>query len=262
MRSFLNTLGLSIVCALAYFFAWPVEIKPVAWDAPVNLGYVGKYAVNDKLNSFDKLTMGELSGPEAAVHAPNGDLVASTHEGWLVRWPANATEATRWIEIGGRPLGLDYDAEGNLWIANAYIGLMKLSTSGELTTEVSEVDGVSVEYADDVVVAPNGKVYFSDASTRFSPKNYEGTLAASLLDINEHSDNGRVIEFDPVTKFTRVVKSNLTFANGIAADPSGRFILIIETGEYRVWKLWLNGPKAMQSDVLIDNIPVFQITFT
>ncbi len=257
MRPFFNILGLSIVFALLYFFAWPVAIKPVAWDAPVNLGYVGKYAINQKLDSFEKLTMGDLSGPEAAVHAPNGDLVASTHEGWLVRWPAGETEATRWIDVGGRPLGIDYDAQGNLWIANAYTGLMKLSKTGELTVEVSEVDGVPVQYADDVVVAVNGKVYFSDASTRFSAKDHQSTLSASLLDIIEHSDNARVIEFDPSTGVSKVVKSNLTFANGIAADPAGGFLLIVETGEYRVWKLWLNGPKAMQSEVILDNVPGF-----
>ena len=257
MRSFFMFLGLSIVAALGYLFTWPVPINPVAWNAPVSLGYVGKYSVNEKLNSFDKLTIGELSGPEAAVQAPNGDLVASTHEGWIVRWQDNATQATRWIEVGGRPLGLDYDLEGNLWIANAYSGLMKLSKDGELSVEVSEVDSVPVNYADDVVVAPNGKIYFSDASTRFSAEQYSGTLSASLLDIMEHSDNGRVIEFDPTSKVARVVKSNLTFANGVAADPSGNFILIVETGEYRIWKLWINGAKSLQSEVILDNIPGF-----
>lgn len=257
MRSFFISLGIGIVLALAYFFTWPVPIQPVAWDAPISLGYVGKYAPNEKLNLFDKLTLGELSGPEAAVQAPNGDLVASTHEGWIVRWQADATEATRWIEVGGRPLGLDYDLEGNLWIANAYSGLMKLSKDGELSVAVNAVDGVTVNYADDVVVAPNGKIYFSDASTRFSAKEFHGTLSASLLDIMEHSDNGRVIEYDPMNKVAKVVKSNLTFANGVAADPSGNFILIVETGEYRVWKLWLTGDKAMQSEVIIDNIPGF-----
>ena len=134
---------------------------------------------------------------------------------------------------------------------------MKLSVDGELSTEVSEVDGVAVNYADDVVVTPNGKVYFSDASTRFSAKEHDGTLNASLLDILEHSDNGRVIEYDPSTNLARVIKSNLTFANGISADPFGEFLLIVETGEYRVWKLWLTGARAMQSEVMIDNIPGF-----
>jgi len=101
---------------------------------------------------------------------------------------------------------------------------------GELTTEVTEVEGVAVRYADDLAVAPNGKIYLSDASTRFAASDYESTLAASLLDIMEHSDNGRVIEFDPI---------------------------VAETGEYRIWKHWISGVDAGKSEVIIDNLPGF-----
>ncbi len=257
MRTRLYILGIGISLALAYLFAWPVDIKPQSWNAPTNLGYVGDFKVNQKLESFERLGMGDLSGPEAAVQSPDGSLIAATHEGWLVRWDVGQTEASPFINVGGRPLGIDFDAAGNLWIANAYIGLMKLSPLGELTTVVTEVDGVAVRYADDLAVAPNGKIYFSDASTRFSAKEYNGTLAASLLDLMEHSDNGRIIEFDPVSGISRTVMADLTFANGVAADPQGRFIIVAETGEYRLWKYWISGPKNGESEVIIDNLPGF-----
>jgi sugar lactone lactonase YvrE len=257
MRALLNILGLSIVFTLAYLLAWPIEVNPLSWKAPINLGYVGKFAANQKLESFEKLTMGGMSGPEAAVVSPDGSVIATSHEGWLVRWDGNQTEGVPFIDVGGRPLGLDFDAHGNLWIANAYTGLMKLSPLGELTTVVTEVDGIAVRYADDVAVAPNGKIYFSDASTRFAAKDYNSTLAASLLDIMEHSDNGRVIEFDPASGQTRTILANLTFANGVAADPQGQFILIAETGEYRVWKYWISGVDMGKSEVIIDNLPGF-----
>ena len=257
MGALLKILGISIVLSLAYLLAWPVDVKPVSWTAPVSQGYVGDFAINQKLESFERLGMGELSGPEAAVHSPDGSLIATTHEGWLIRWDGEQTQGTPFIKVGGRPLGLDFDAQGNLWIANAYTGLMKLSPLGELTTEVAEVDGVAVRYADDVAVAPSGKVYFSDASTRFSAKQYNSTLGASLLDIMEHSATGRIIEFDPISRLAKTVMANLSFANGVAADPLGRFIIVAETGEYRVWKHWLAGPKTGKSEVIIDNLPGF-----
>lgn len=257
MRVLLNMLGLSIVFTLLYLFTWPVPVKPIGWNAPINLGYVGDFATNQKLEMFDRLDMGRFSGPEAAVHGPDGSLIAATHEGWLVRWDGDQREAVPFIDVGGRPLGIDYDDQGNLWIANAYIGLMKLSATGELSTVLTEVDGIEVRYADDVVAAPNGKIYFSDASTRFSAKEYNSTLTASLLDLTEHSDNGRIIEYDPQSGAARTVLANLTFANGVAADPQGRFILVAETGEYRIWKHWISGPNAGKSDVIIDNLPGF-----
>ena len=257
MRPFLNIIGLTIAFAMVYLFTWPVPIKPVAWDAPINLGYVGDFAVNNKLESFERMSLGALTGPEAAVHDNRGNLYATSHEGWIVRWSPGQQQAEKVINVGGRPLGIDFDQQGNLWIANAYIGLMKLTPDGELSTVLTETENVPILYADDIAVAANGKIYFSDASTRFSAKEYKGTLAASLLDIMEHSDNGRIIEFDPKTNSSRVVKSNLTFANGVAADSSGDYLYFAETGEYRVWRMPLNGDKAFQSEVIIDNLPGF-----
>ena len=74
-----------------------------------------------------------------------------------MRWDDDQTVGVPFAEVGGRPLGIDFDAAGNLWIANAYTGLMKLSATGDLTTVVTEVDGIAVRYADDVAIAPTVK---------------------------------------------------------------------------------------------------------
>ena len=257
MRALFYIIALTVSFALAYLLLWPIGIKPLAWDAPVNKGYTGEFSVNQKLKSFTKLTMGGMSGPEAAVQSPDGSLISATHEGWLMRWDHGETEGKPLLDVGGRPLGVDFDPSGNLWIANAYKGLMKLSATGDLSTVVTEVDGSAVGFADDVSVAPNGKVYFTDASTRFAAADFDSTMTASVYDLMEHSDNGRVIEYDPISQSSKVVLSGITFANGIAVAPDGQFFLVIETGEYRVWKHWLSGAKAGESEVIIDNLPGF-----
>ena len=58
-------------------------------------------------------------------------------------------------------------------------------------------------------------MYFSDASTRFAPKDWGGTFEASILDILEQSSTGRLLEFDPASKVTRIVARSLSFANGV-----------------------------------------------
>ncbi|NND00402.1 MAG: strictosidine synthase family protein, partial [Gammaproteobacteria bacterium] len=157
----------------------------------------------------------------------------------------------------GRPLGIAFDSAENLWVANAYIGLQKIDPSGAVTTAATVAEEVPIRYADDLVVTPNGKVYFSDASSKFSAAAVGSTLAASLLDLIEHGLYGRIIEYDPESKVTRVVMRDLSFANGVTAAPGGEFLLVAETGGYRVWKHWLAGEKAGQSEVLIDNLPGF-----
>ncbi len=227
------------------------------WSAPKTEGYTGKFSPNSTLEQFDSMDMGDLSGPEAAVMDSNGDIIASSHEGWLVRFKPGSKEAQKWVDLKGRPLGLDIDQEGNIWVANAYLGLQRVTPDGEVMIATNKVENSLIQYADDVVVAPNGKLYFSDATTRFPAEQWGGTFPASVLDIVEHSKTGRVIEYDPESKQSKVVVEGLSFANGVTADPKGNFILINETGEYRVWKFWLDGDKAGQQEIIIDNLPGF-----
>ncbi len=257
MSAVIKIIAIFVLCAAAYLTLWPVPVEPVAWQAPTTVGYQGDFAQNNKLDAYDALTLGELHGPEAAVVSADGTIYATSHEGWLVKWVPGSNRAEPWVDLGGRPLGLDFDQAGNLWVANAYLGLQKVTPAGQVSTEVTEVDGMKVLYADDVAVTQSGHVIFSDASTRFAPIDAGGTLEASLLDILEHSDNGRVLEYDPSSGAAKTLLAGLTFANGVALDPAGQFLLIAETGEYRVHKFWLTGSKAGQQEVIIDNLPGF-----
>jgi sugar lactone lactonase YvrE len=86
---------------------------------------------------------------------------------------------------------------------------------------------ILIRYADAVVVAKPGKIYFSDASARFSPKDSGGTFEASVLDIMEQSLTGRIMKYDPAKKITRIVVKGFSFANGVALSQdekwTGRF---------------------------------------
>jgi sugar lactone lactonase YvrE len=90
-------------------------------------------------------------------------------------------------------------------------------------------------------VSKSGKMYLSDASTRFAPKDWGGTFEASVLDIIEQSSTGRILEYDPSTKTTRIVAKGLSFANGVALSANERQIFVAETGKYRVWRIDVNA---------------------
>ena len=157
---------------------------------------------------------------------------------------------------GGRPLGIEFDGQGNLIVADAYKGLLSIDANGAVTTLVNSVEGVEVNYADDVDIAKNGKIYFSDASTKFYAKKY-GTYQASLLDINEHGGHGRLIEFDPSTKQSKVIAAGINFANGVAISHDQQWVLLNETGSYRVLKVGISDANTGEMQVLIDNLPGF-----
>ena len=49
----------------------------------------------------------------------------------------------------------------------------------------------------------------------------------------------------------------LNFANGVAISEDQQYLLISETGSYRIHRYWLRGPNAGNSEIIIDNLPGF-----
>lgn len=140
-------------------------------------------------------------------------------------------------------------------------GLLAIAPDGRVTALVDRVAaGEPVRYANSIVVAPDGTIYLTDASTRFAPVEWGGTYEASVLDIMEQSATGRVLAHDPAPKSTRVVARGLSFANGVALSSDGRTLFVTETGRYRIWKIDahardLDVQSGGQARMLIDNLP-------
>ena len=132
-------------------------------------------------------------------------------------WTPDGSQQEIFASTGGRVLGFDFDAGGRLIAADAFKGLLAITPDRRVTVLADRVaPDDPIGYADAIVVAPDGTIYFTDASTRFSPVRWGGTLEASVLDIMEQSATGRVLAHDPATGKTRIVARGFSFANGIA----------------------------------------------
>jgi sugar lactone lactonase YvrE len=154
------------------------------------------------------------------------------------------------VDTGGRPLGMVFDASGTLIVADARRGLIAVSGDGQIEVLANEAGGVPFGFADDLDITPDGTIYFSDASSKFG-------YGDDRVDLLEHGGHGRLLAFDPASRTTRVVLEGLQFANGVAAARDGSFVLVAETGSYRVLRYWLAGPTAGTDEVFIDNLPGF-----
>ncbi|PIP38270.1 MAG: strictosidine synthase [Desulfobacterales bacterium CG23_combo_of_CG06-09_8_20_14_all_51_8] len=255
MKKIIRSLAVILILIIIYLVTWPVPIDPVAWEAPPDPGYTGPFEVNTRLAGIEKLPLGDTHGPEDIALDADGRIYAATHEGFIVRME-NGGEPEKWVNTGGRPLGIDFDGNGNLIVADSYIGLLSIAPNGKITPLVTSVDGIPLGFTDDVDVAADGKIYFSDASSKFIAKTY-GTMAASLLDLMEHGANGRLIVYDPATGKASTLISGLSFANGVAVSPDQSFVLINETGNYRVLRYWIAGPQKGTWKPLIESLPAF-----
>ena len=239
-----------------YVLLWPVPVEPVSWNAPADKGFVDDFAQNSRLDAIEIINLPDAHGPEGLALLGN-EVYATTREGWIVRYNQDTGEQVKWVNTQGSPLGIVFDANNNLLIADAYKGLLTVSPAGDISLLTRTVDGTDIDYADDLDVAADGKIYFSDASTKFGAQTNGGTYAASLLDTMEHGGHGRLLVYDPVDQTTRMLMDGLNFANGVAVDADSQFVLVNETGSYRIHKYWLQGDKRGQSEVLIDNLPGF-----
>jgi sugar lactone lactonase YvrE len=54
-----------------------------------------------------------------------------------------------------------------------------------------------------------------------------------------------------------VLLRGLSFANGLALSADESYLLVAETGRYRLTRLWLTGDKRNLSEVFLENLPGF-----
>ena len=232
-RRILLAVGGLVAAGLAYLLLWPVPIDPVAWTPPPR----APWPVNAALAGGTRLHP-ELPGPEAVIFDEAGRIVTGLADGRVVRFAADGSGEVELIaRTGGRPLGLKLDG-ARLLVADSPRGLLAIE-GGTVEVLAAGHEGRAFRFADDLVVAADGTIYFTDASDRFAVKEF-------MLDVLEHRPRGRVLAWDPRTRATRVVAKGLYFANGLALAPSGDHLIVAETTASRLQRIWIAGERAGQ----------------
>jgi sugar lactone lactonase YvrE len=242
-----------LVLGIGYLLLWPVPVDPVAYDAPKSPGLTGAFAENRALAAVEPVPLPDgATGPEDVAAAVDGAIFTADCEGRLYRIDGPAPLPVD--ELGGRPLGLDVGPDGALYIADSFRGLMRWTGPGTLESLVADIDGAPVIYANQLDVARDGTVYFSNSSDRFDPETMGGTKPTSVMTIWEQSPTGYVARRVPDGQVKRIA-TGFVYANGIALSPDEDFLLIAETGRARVHRHWLTGPEAGRTEVFLDNLP-------
>jgi sugar lactone lactonase YvrE len=241
---------LIVVVALAYLLLAPVPIAPAAWTPPPSPGLTGQYAQNTRLSPVQKLPLGDGHKPEDVALDADGKIYAGFEDGRIVVLQSDGTQPRVFAETHGRPLGLVFDRDGNLIVADAIKGLLSVNKAGDVRVLADEADGVKFGCLNDLDIGADGTIYFTEASNKFPMSQFAN-------DILEHQPNGRLLALDPQSRRPRTLLRNIYFANGVAVSPDQAFVLVAETGMYRIRRVWLKEPKMGQNDIFIDNLPGF-----
>ncbi|KAI5072604.1 hypothetical protein GOP47_0012710 [Adiantum capillus-veneris] len=147
--------------------------------------------------------------------------------------------------ICGRPLGLRFNKkDGDLYVADAYLGLLKVGQQGgEAMRLVTEVEGSHLSFTNDLDIASDGSVYFTDSSSKYQRRNF-------FLLVLSGDDSGRLLKYNPRSGETSVVLRGLQFPNGVTLSKDESFLVIAESVPGRLLRHWLKGPKAGETEVM------------
>ena len=265
-------LGLVLLLAVAIDVRWvknrhkllssvyvaPTYLK-LAEPPETDRGAGTAYALNDALRGVEAIGLDEIEGPEDVILDRNDHLYCGSRHGDIVRFLApDYTRHEIFAHVGGRPLGMAFDADDNLVVCIGGMGLYAVTPEREIKkltdetgrTRLSVIDDSRLKLADDLDIAPDGKIYFSEATVRYEMEEWP-------VDSLEGRGNGRIICYDPKTDQTHTLIRNRIFPNGICMAHDGKSFLFAETWAARVSRYWLEGPNKGQIEDVIPNLPGF-----
>ena len=252
MKKKFKIIGLVLLLFVLYLLFWPVPIDPQIWHPPQAPDMTqGPFQFNDKLKDVKKISIAEFGhGPEDITIDSNGYVYTGLINGKILRFDPDGSNPKVIAETGGRPLGMQFDALGNLIIADAGKGLLSMNLDGEFEVLVNEYNGKKMGVVNDLDIASDGTIYFTDASSKFDVGNY-------YLDVAEHGLNGSVYAYEPSTKQTTLLLDSLSYSNGVALSPDESSLLINEMSCYRIHQYWLKGPQKGSATLFTENLPGF-----
>src|SRR5215471_12152836 len=148
--------AIAIVGLAAYIFFWPVPISPIAWTPSPNPGQTGVFAQSAGFRSPRKLIAEAGLGPEDVTRGADGLFYTGLQDGRILRFRAEGDGRPElFVNTGGRPLGMQFDAHGNLIVADAFKGLLSISPDRAITILTDSVAGKRMLCPDDAFVLVN-----------------------------------------------------------------------------------------------------------
>ena len=215
------------------------------------------FAENRRLQDAEPIALDQVQGPEDIILDRQDRLYCGTREGWILRFSGpNFEHREVFARIGGRPLGLAFDRDENLIVCVGGMGLYGVAPNGRVykcTDQTNRTlfklnDDSRLRLADDCDIAPDGTVWFSEATIRYEMHSW-------FLDGIEGRGNGRLICWNPKTNTTRTVVRDAVFPNGVCVAHDGRSVLFASTWLCTVYRYWIEGPKAGQVETFVENLP-------
>jgi len=246
-------------------------VTDVLFDKQIVVDFVnytkGGKAFLDSSSGLSRVFEG-VQGPESVHVLENGTMVALDKFGRV--YVNNGEEGySLFAYVGpGRPLGVhsmfsEMDGEDVLVICNSLTGVLSLglvTKRVKVLTSYYDDDGdvVPIMYANDVDIDIERRVvYFTDSTVIPPALNralFYDTMMSYLLSAASGTATGKLLSYDVSSGRTSVLVDGIFFANGVAVDRKGEYVLVVETSSLRILKYHVSNGTT---EVLVDGLPGF-----
>jgi len=210
---------ITTISALLLFFSEPLFSQQNDITLIIKPG-----AIPEKLSGDFNFTEGPAADAKGNVFftdQPNDRIMVWSTKGVL----------TTFMQPSGRSNGLFFDSEGNLWsCADEQNELWKISPDKTVEVLLNEFNGKLLNGPNDLWIAPDGAVYFTDPFYRRSWWNHSAMP----------QDKQCVYYLGPDHKTLRRVADDLVQPNGIIGTSDGKTLYVADIGNKKTWSFSIN----------------------
>jgi gluconolactonase len=145
----------------------------------------------------------------------------------IVKWSTDG-KFSDWMKPAGRSNGIYFDKDGNLvTCADEKNELWSISPDKKVTVLVKNFDGKQLNGPNDLVIRPDGNIYFTDP---LYPRDYWKTRGKAM------EQPGQYVYFlDRKSGALRPVEKELKQPNGIALTPDGKMLYVADLGARKTY---------------------------
>ena len=240
-------------------FMQSCAIKPLAWRPQTKPLFEGTTKLNNELATVTKIDLGGWVGAEDIIFDSLGNLYCGVHkaendfsDGKILKINSEG-KIEVFYNAGSWVAGLHFDKQGNLIALSHRQGLISISPEKKVT-ELANKDNQGRRF-----FIPNGLDIDSKQNIYFTNTSYQSpyTIKYGRKLILEMKPNGGLYQYNPSTKEIKTLIEGTYFGNGVVISKDESFLLMVETTKYRILKYWLQGEKAGETEVFMDNLPGF-----
>lgn len=161
------------------------------------------------------------------------------------KWSAKDNQVTVFMKDAGRANGMYFDAEGNLYAAaDLHSEIWKINKNKEVTVLLEGFRGNRLNGPNDLWVAPNGGIYFTDP---FYQRDYWKHTEQPIKE-------QRVYYVTPNRKGLFIAADELEKPNGIIGTADGKTLYVADIEADKTWKYTIAEDGSLKDKTLFTEL--------